>query len=153
GLAAAHRVLDLIEAPAAVRTGSLRTPSPAVAAIRCERVGFAYPSRPVPVLEGFDLELRPGEMVALAGPSGGGKSTVAALLLGLAERCAGRITAGGIDLAGCDRDAWRAQLAWVPQRPVVFRGTVADNIRLGDPAADDGRVREAAALAGAAGFV
>src|SRR5262249_11277666 len=78
--------------------------------------------------------------------------TVAALLLRLAEPAAGRVTVGGHDLAECDAAAWRRQLAWVPQRPTIFRGTVADNIRLGDAGASDERVREAAALAGADAF-
>jgi ABC-type multidrug transport system fused ATPase/permease subunit len=105
------------------------------------------------VLGGFDLELRPGETVALVGDSGAGKSTVAALLLRLAEPTAGRITVGGVDLAGCRVEMWRQQVAWVPQRPAILRGTVADNIRLGDARASDEQVRDAAALAGADAFV
>jgi ABC-type multidrug transport system fused ATPase/permease subunit len=104
-------------------------------------------------LRGVDLELEPGEAVALVGPSGAGKSTVVALLLGLAEPSAGRITIGSIDLSECDERAWRAQCAWVPQRPTLFRGTIADNIRLGAADASDEHVRAAAALAGADGFV
>ena len=150
GLAAARRMLDLIDAPAAVSAGgAVVPPSPAVAAVRFERVRFAYPARPDPVLDGFDLELRPGETVALVGASGSGKSTVAALLLGLIEPAGGRLTVGGVDLAACLPQAWRSQIAWVPQRPTMIRGSVADNIRLGDPAASDQRVRDAAELAGA----
>ncbi len=78
---------------------------------------------------------------------------MASLLLRLAEPTGGRLTAGEADLAACDASAWRAQLAWVPQRVTIFRGSVADNIRLGDPAASDARVREAAALADADAFV
>jgi ABC-type multidrug transport system fused ATPase/permease subunit len=60
---------------------------------------------------------------------------------------------GAVDLASCDTAAWRAQIAWVPQRPTLFRGTVAENIRLGDDHAADDEVRTAAALAGADAFV
>ena len=152
GLAVGERLLDLAEEPERPRGGA-RPPSPRDAAVRLEGVSFTYPARPAPVLTGLDLELEPGETVALTGPSGAGKSTVAALLLLLAEPTAGRVTAGGVDLAGCDPAAWRAQVAWVPQRPTLFRGTVAENIRLGDAAASDAAVREAAAQAGADGFV
>ena len=63
------------------------------------------------------------------------------------------MTVGSVDLASCDSGAWRAQVAWVPQRPTLFRGTLADNIRLGDPEAGGGRVQAAAALAGADAFI
>ena len=74
------------------------------------------------MLDGLDLELRPGETVALVGESGAGKSTVASLLLRLAEPERGRVTVGGVDLAACDTAEWRRQLAWVPQHPTIFRG-------------------------------
>jgi ATP-binding cassette subfamily C protein CydD len=154
GLAVADRMLSLLEAPPAVGTGGrLAPPNPAEASIRFERVSFAYPSRPELVLDELDLELLPGETVALVGASGTGKSTVASLLLRFAEPIAGRITVGGRDLAECRTDAWRGLLAWVPQRPTIFRGTVADNIRLGAPRASEDRTREAAMLAGADHFV
>jgi ATP-binding cassette, subfamily C, bacterial CydD len=153
GLAVAERLLDLVEEPAAPRRGVPAEPSARSATVRLEAVTFAYPSRPGLVLNGIDLALEPGETVALTGPSGGGKSTIATLLLLLADPASGRITAGGVDLARCDPAAWRAQVAWVPQRPTLFRGTVADNIRLGDRTAGDAAVREAAVLAGADAFV
>ncbi len=87
------------------------------------------------------------------GASGGGKSTVVSLLLRFAEPSSGRIAVGADDLADLDAAAWRRSLAYVPQRPTLFRGTVADNIRFGDAAADDLRVRRAAELAGAHDFV
>jgi ATP-binding cassette subfamily C protein CydD len=154
GLAVAERVLALLEAPAEVGPGgALHAPSPAEAAVRLEGVSFSYPARPGLVLDGVDLELRPGETVALVGESGAGKSTVVALLLRLAEPGSGRVTVGGVDLADCDAEAWRRLVAWVPQRPTLFRGTVADNIRLGAPGATDAQVHEAATLAGADAFV
>jgi len=154
GLAVAERMLALLEAPAAsVDRAGAAPPSPAVAAVRFEGVGYRYPARPAPVLDRLDLDLRPGETVALVGESGAGKSTVAALLLGLLAPDEGRITVGGTDLAACDSRAWRRMVAWVPQRPALVRGTVAENIRLGAPEASGEAVRAAAALAGADGFV
>ena len=148
GIAVAERILALAEAPADVQHGGkLLAPSPSAAAVRFEGVTFAYPSRQAVVLDGLDLELRPGETVALVGASGAGKSTIASLLLRLTAPSAGRVTVGGVDLAQCDTDAWRRQLAWVPQHPTIFRGTVADNIRLGRGDAGDDDVLAAARLA------
>jgi ABC-type multidrug transport system fused ATPase/permease subunit len=105
------------------------------------------------VLADVDLELQPGETVALTGASGAGKTTLASLLLLLAEPTAGRVTCGGVDLAGSDAAAWRSQVSWLPQRPTLFRGTVADNIRIGDPMAMDAAVADAAIAAGADPFI
>jgi ATP-binding cassette, subfamily C, bacterial CydD len=154
GIAVAERILGLLEAPAASpRGGRLVAPSPSEAAVRFERVSFAYPSRSGLVLDGLDLALLPGETVALVGRSGAGKTTVAKLLLGFAAPISGRITAGGIDLRECSLTAWRRVLAWVPQQPTMFHGSVAENIRLGDTRASERRVRDAATLAGADRFI
>ena len=154
GLAVAERMLALIDAPRAAGPGGKPiAPDPLAAPVRFEAVSFAYPSRPELVLDRLDLELYPGETVALVGPSGSGKSTVANLLLRFVEPVSGRVTVGGIDLAACRADLWRERIAWVPQQPTIFRGTVADNIRLGDPGATERSVRDAAVLAGADRFI
>ena len=153
GATVAKRMLDLIDERPAARSGAIVPPSPADATVRLERVSFAYAARPVRALDSVDLELPPGATVALVGPSGSGKSTVAALLLRFAEPSSGRLTVGGVDLADCDASAWRRHIAWVPQRPTLLRGSLADNVRLGDPAADDTRVFAALELAGASDFV
>ncbi len=154
GLAVAERMFELLDAPAAVGAGGpLLAPNPATVQVRLEQISFSYPSRPGPVLDGFDLELSPGEVVALVGESGAGKSTVAALLLGLLSPTSGRITVGDDDLSDCELDAWRRLVAWVPQHPTLLRASVTDNIRLGDHEASPTAVREAAALAGADEFI
>jgi ATP-binding cassette, subfamily C, bacterial CydD len=153
GLAVAERMLELIDEPVAASGGKLVAPSPLDAPIRFESVSFVYPSRAGLVLDGLDHELNPDETVALVGPSGSGKSTVASLLLRFLDPIHGRVSVGGVDLAHCRADLWREQVAWVPQKPTIFRGTIADNIRLGDPGATLRAVRDAAVLAGADRFV
>jgi thiol reductant ABC exporter CydD subunit len=152
GLAVADRILGLLDdGPERLRT--LVPPSPADAAVRLRGVSFSYPSRPEPVLDGVDLTLRPGETLALVGESGVGKSTVAGIVLGFLDPDGGSVAVGDFDLPSCDREAWHEYAAWVPQRPTLFRGTVAENIRLGARRATDAVVREAAALAGADEFI
>ena len=154
GLAVADRMLTLLDAPAEVSTGEDRpAPSPRDHAVRLERVSFSYPARPGRVLDGIDLELAPGQTVALVGRSGSGKSTVAALLLRLVDPTEGRIAIGSADIASCEAAEWRRQLAWVPQQPTLLRDTVAGNIRLGAPLAPDDSVRAAAVEAGAHDFI
>ena len=124
-----------------------------VGSIAFDAVSYRYPTRETQVLHDVSFEIQPGEMVAMVGPSGGGKSTLVSLLMRFADPSAGRILVGGEDLALCDPRAWRRQTALVPQHPTLFRGTVADNIRLGDRDAGDAAVRRAAELAGANDFV
>ena len=100
-----------------------------------------------------DLRVAPGEVVALAGPSGGGKSTAVGLLLGFVTPSAGRVLVGGVDLSDVDIDWWRSRVAWVPQRPVLFPGTVAENVRLGDPTAGPARLAAVAAATGLDGLL
>ena len=90
----------------------------------------AYDSGP-PALDGIDIEIAPGEHVALVGPSGGGKSTLFALLLGFVEASAGRVLVDGVPLAELDPAAWRALIAHVPQRTHLFDGDVVENVAMG----------------------
>jgi thiol reductant ABC exporter CydD subunit len=148
GVAVADRMLGLIEAPVAAPAGVIVPPSVRSAAIRFDGVSFAYPDRRSSAVADVELEIAPGETVALVGQSGGGKSTLASLLLRFREPTRGRILIDDVDLADCDPSAWRSQIAWVPQTPTLFRGSVADNIRLGSPGSSDEAVRESARLAG-----
>jgi thiol reductant ABC exporter CydD subunit len=95
------------------------------------------------------LAVRAGDRVAVVGPSGSGKSTLVDLALGVAAPDAGRLLVDGTDVARLDPAGWRARVAWLPQRPVLVAGTVADNVRLGEPDADDEEVRRALHAAGA----
>ncbi|RKS79262.1 ATP-binding cassette subfamily C protein CydD [Actinomadura pelletieri DSM 43383] len=151
GLTAAGRIFEVIETPAPP-TGT-RTDIPANPTIRLDAVTVAYEGRDTPALDGFSLTVHPGETVALTGPSGAGKSTVLAALLGFVRPDSGRVLVDWDDLVDLDPDAWRARIAWVPQRPHLFAGTVATNIRLGRPDASDADVREAARAANALEFL
>jgi thiol reductant ABC exporter CydD subunit len=147
GLAAAERILDLIE------SGGQRPAGTAVAprgweAVHLRDVSVTNEGRAGTVLDGFDLTIRRGEVVALVGASGAGKSTVAALLLGLRTPAGGAVTVDDTDLASLDLRSWREQVAWVPQHPTVFHDTVRANIAMGDPSATDERIELASRAAG-----
>ena len=151
GMAVLQRILALTDAPA-MRVGALAPPSPAEEPVRLDRVSFEYPARSGEALREVELVLLPHETVALVGESGGGKSTIASLLLRFVEPTAGRVLVGETDLTEVDPAAWRRLVAWVPQRPTLVRGSIADNIRLGRADATDADVHEAARLAGADGI-
>jgi thiol reductant ABC exporter CydD subunit len=153
GLAAAAEVFSVLDepAPSAGRVVAPR-PAPDPLAIRVEDVSVSHLGRSAPAPEGVTLSIARGEITALAGPSGCGKSTLVAVLLGFASPSAGRVIVqdrdGEADLTEIDPDDWRSRVAWLPQDPVLFHGTVASNIRLGLPRAADDEV--AAAASGAA---
>jgi ATP-binding cassette, subfamily C, bacterial CydD len=128
--------------------------------IRFDDVEFAYPAPEGsagegrrPALQGFSLTIPHGQTVALVGATGAGKTTVASLLLRFIDADAGRISVGGVSLDDIDRAMWRGQVAWVPQLPHLFYGTVADNIRLARPEAGMDAVIAAARAAHADEFI
>jgi ATP-binding cassette subfamily C protein CydD len=121
--------------------------------IMLNEVSVAYLGRDGPALDRVSLAIAPGDRITVTGPNGAGKSTLLALLLRFADPTAGTIEAGGVPLSGLDLAAWRAQIAWVPQRPHLFAGTVAGNIALGQRGASRAAIERAAALAGAAQFI
>ncbi|MQA98447.1 MAG: thiol reductant ABC exporter subunit CydD, partial [Streptosporangiales bacterium] len=133
GVAAAEQVFTVLETPAPARASGRRTEVPVRVPIRFEGVGLTYPGRSSPALDEVSFTLPPGRRVALVGPSGAGKTSVVSLLLGFVEPTRGRILVGDRDLAELDPDSWRREIAWVPQRPYLFDGTVAENIALGEP--------------------
>ncbi|KIX16705.1 MULTISPECIES: ABC transporter transmembrane domain-containing protein [Paracoccus] len=119
-----------------------------------EGVAFSFPSRPdAPALHGIDLTIRPGETVALVGPSGAGKTTVIQLIQRFWDPQSGRVTMDGTDLRQLARVDLRSHIALVPQDPVIFAASAADNIRLGRPDATDAQVQAAARAAHAHDFI
>ncbi|MER7248850.1 thiol reductant ABC exporter subunit CydD [Kribbella sp. NPDC000426] len=149
GVAASEEVFRVLETPLPVRGDRTDVPDLRVSPVQMYDVTVRYPGRDEPALDGFDLELRPGEVVALTGPSGAGKSTALAVLLGFVEPESGVVVAGGSAADEFDPAEWRRQFAWVPQRPGLRLGTVADNVRLGRPTGSDDEVRLALITAGA----
>jgi len=133
---------------AGLATVGLDAPDLALEDIEVDGLCVLYPGRPEPALWDVSLEVRAGEVVALAGPSGCGKSTLLSVLLGFTEPTAGSVRVGGIELEGLALDSWRAQIAWVPQRPHLFSGSIAENVRIGRGDACDEDVEEACVAVG-----
>lgn len=151
GLSAAEEIFEVLETPvpasgtAAVPTGTL--------SFAFEGVSVRYPGRSAEAMSDVSLVVEPGETVALVGPSGAGKSTLLNVLLGFVRPAEGRVLVGGADLSELDLEEWRSRIAWVPQRPHLYAGTIAENVRLARRDADDAAVRRALGDAGALEFV
>ncbi|MFE0640493.1 thiol reductant ABC exporter subunit CydD [Streptomyces sp. NPDC058877] len=151
GLAAAEEIFEVLEQPA--RSGGTEA-VPSSVRLELDGVTVRHPGRTEPSLAAMTLTVEPGETVALVGPSGAGKSTLLDVVLGFAvPEAGGAVRVGGIDLGALDPEEWRARIAWVPQRPYLFAGTIAENVRLARPDATDEAVRDALRDAGADGFV
>ncbi|MFF7793702.1 thiol reductant ABC exporter subunit CydD [Streptomyces sp. NPDC007991] len=149
GLAAAEEIFEVLQTPVPA-SGSGDVPAGALA---FEGVTVRYPGRQADAVSHVSFTVEPGETVALVGPSGAGKSTLLNVLLGFVPPAGGRVRVGGADLADVDLEKWRSRIAWVPQRPHLYAGTIAENVRLARPDADDDAVRRALRDAGALEFV
>jgi ATP-binding cassette, subfamily B, bacterial len=153
---ATERMTELIGAADAVRDPERPVASPerVRGEIAFRGVTFRYPARPeLPALSDLDLTVRPGETVALVGPSGAGKTTIFHLLMRFFDPDAGEITLDGVRLDALARADLRRHLALVPQEPVIFATTARENIRFGRPEATDAEIEEAARAAAAHDFI
>jgi ATP-binding cassette, subfamily B, bacterial len=153
---ATERLMEILATAPAIAAPAmpLRLGQPVRGQLEFAAVTFRYPTRPEhAALQNFSLAVDAGEAMALVGPSGAGKSTVFQLLLRFFDPVDGRILLDGIDIARLDPAELRAQIAVVSQEPVIFEGTIADNIRYGRPEASESEVRAAALAAAAEEFV
>jgi ATP-binding cassette subfamily B multidrug efflux pump len=152
-MAGGERVLALLDTEPEVRdTPDAGDMPPINGRVELRTVSFSYrgDSR---VLHDVDLVIEPGQTVALVGPTGAGKTSIANLIARFYDASGGAILIDGLDVRCVTQCSLRAQMGLVPQDPFLFTGTVADNIRFGHPAADDAAVEEAARLANAHDFV
>ncbi len=151
--AAGERILNLLHTPAEVRDLPSARPAPTLrGAIRFENVSFAYePGRPI--LEALDFEARPGQRVALVGPSGIGKSTIVNLLLRFYDPCGGHILFDGVEAREYTLASLRAQIGVVLQDTVLFAASVRENIAFGTVEATPQEIESAARLANAHEFI
>jgi len=153
GMAAAEQVFAVLEAPEPAQGTRTDFPDPALTDIAVEGLRVSYPDRSEPALDGVSLTVGEGEVLALVGPSGCGKSTLLSVLLGLVTPELGSVRVGDVDLAEIDLDTWRARLAWVPQRPHLFKASIAQNVRLGRSGASTDEVWAAIESSGLADAV
>ncbi|MEJ2538369.1 MAG: ABC transporter transmembrane domain-containing protein [Gemmatimonadota bacterium] len=152
---AARRIFEILDHPAELpeRPDPLPLPKPLEGRVGFHDVRFRYgPEQPL-VLQGIDLELAPGEMVALVGSSGAGKSTLASLVPRFYDVTEGSVTMDGTDVRDVALPELRSQVGVVPQEPMLFAGTVRENLLYGNPQATEEEIREAAREAHAAEFV
>lgn len=151
GLAASERLFEVLDAAHNEGNGTQR-PGPLRRELQLDQVALTYRDGRV-ALRNLSLVIPAGKTVALVGRSGAGKSSVLSLLLGLETPTSGRVLWDGMDLNDADKAAWRAQLAWVPQEPVLFSGSIRDNLLLARPEATEEQLWKALARAHAEAFV
>lgn len=150
-IASAERIFSVIDRPSAVRDPKGPALAPMQASLALDAVTFAYGDRPV--LENCALTVKKGEVVALVGESGGGKSTAALLAMRFADPQGGAVRYDGRDVRDADLGSVRAQCALVTQEPLLFSGTIAENIAYGRRGAAEEEVRRAARVAQIADFI
>lgn len=154
GKAAAQRVEEVLRTPPPTAPQGSRAALPhAPLTVTFSGVGYRYPASDTPAVDDFTLTLASGTQTALVGRSGAGKSTVLSLLLRFLDPTSGAISVNGVDLAALAPEDWRTLVAYVPQRPHLFTGSIADNLRLARPNASQRELEWAAEQAGVAAFI
>ncbi len=150
----ARRINDVLEATPTIKAPAEPIREVADGSIDFDGVSFKYSARAErQALSGIDLHIKSGETIGIIGGTGSAKSTLVNLIARLYDATEGRVRVGGVDVRDYDLDTLRKQVAMVLQKNVLFSGTIAENLRWGDPNATDEEVREAAHLACADEFV
>jgi ATP-binding cassette subfamily B protein/subfamily B ATP-binding cassette protein MsbA len=155
-LSGLDRVLDLLAEPVEMpsKPGAIVVRRDSVAGrITLQDVSFTYPASPAPVLHGINLDVHPGEMIALVGPSGAGKTTLCNLIARFYDPTAGAVLLDGINLRDITAESYRRLLGIVEQDTFLFDGTIAENIAYGRRGASDAEITQAATLANAHEFI
>jgi len=137
GRVAAQRLQEIVDMPASVTEPMVPQQIAEQGTLRFEQVLFAWPGSERAVLDGLELTLQPDERIAIGGDSGSGKTTLSALLLRLWDPQQGRVSWDGIALTEFAQEQWHRHVAWMPQNAPVFAGSIAENLRIGAPEADD----------------
>jgi ABC-type multidrug transport system fused ATPase/permease subunit len=152
GRAAGDRVFEIMDSETELDEGSQKTTAPVKGNVVYRDVSFSYDPK-MPVLHGVNLEAKSGEMIALVGPTGAGKSTIVNLLVRFYEFTSGEITVDGIPLREIPKSHLRDSIAVVTQESFMFNGTTAENLRIGKPDATEEEIWEVLRAANAADFV
>ena len=145
GMAAAESAFAIIESAPTTPQRTASAPVPNAPRLSVDALSHTYPGAQAPALAPVGFDLHPGELMVVTGPSGCGKTTLLNALMGFIAPTAGRVL---VDGAALDAASRRERIAWVGQTPGMISGTIADNVRLGDPDADDAAVRQALRQAG-----
>lgn len=145
GMAAAESAFAIIESAPTTPPRTASAPVPNAPRLSVDALSHTYPGAQAPALAPVGFDLHPGELMVVTGPSGCGKTTLLNALMGFIAPTAGRVL---VDGAALDAASRRERIAWVGQTPGMISGTIADNVRLGDPDADDAAVRQALRQAG-----
>ena len=153
GAAAASRIYGILDVPVRLARGSGRAPAPGRFDICFEDVHVSFDGGSRRALAGCSFRVAEGSLVALVGPTGAGKTTVANVLLRFVEPDRGAVLVGGRRLDEIDPERWRERVAFVPQHPYLFHGTIAENLRLAKPSATDEELVAAATAAHANAFI
>jgi ATP-binding cassette subfamily C protein CydD len=153
GISAAARIFELLAEPVKGKTQGTRKVFSLDAGVEFHQVSYAYQNGDRPALKAVDFSLLPGQVTALVGASGAGKSTIARLLIGFLQPDSGQVLVGDLPLTEIKLHSWREKIAWVPQFPYLFHGTIEENIRMVKPDATHQAIESAANKANASEFI